>query len=97
MQINDISETFPLYSTVLMTFIVSSRWIECPNIRKSLGNGFPMKKYIEAVVRKSSQLQILAEIYPFENFCRVGKKTLPKQVQKSPEKKTKLYGELDLF
>ena len=71
MQINDISETFPLYSTVLMAFIASSRWIECPDIRKSLGNGFPMKKYIEAVVRKSSQLQILAEVYTFENFGRV--------------------------
>ena len=45
-----------------------------------------MKKYIKAMVRKSSQLQILAEIYPLENFGRVGKK-LPKPVQKSPEKK----------
>ena len=71
MPINDISEKIPLYSGVLVTFTHSSRWIECPNIRKSLGNGFPMKKYIEAVVRKSSQLQILAEIYPFENFARV--------------------------
>ena len=74
MQINDISETFPLYSTVLMAFIASSRWIECPDIRKSLGNGFPMKKYIEAVVRKSSQLQILAEIYPLKILAVCKKK-----------------------
>ena len=71
MQINDISETFPLYSTVLMAFTASSRWIECPDIRKSLENGFAMKKYIEAVVRKSSRLPILAEIHHFENFGRV--------------------------
>ena len=43
MQINDISETFPLYSTALTAFIASSRCMECPNIRQSLGNGFPMK------------------------------------------------------
>ena len=46
-----------------------------PKLRKSLGNGFTMKKYVEVVLWKSSQLQILAEIYPFENFGRVSKKT----------------------
>ena len=67
MPINDISEKIPLYSGVLVTFTHSSRWIECPNTRKSIGNGFPMKKYVGAVVRKSFQLVIAAEIEHFEN------------------------------
>ena len=45
----------------------SSRWIECPNTRKSIGNGFPLKKYVGAVVRKLSQLIKVVEMDAFEN------------------------------
>ena len=67
MKINDISENSPLCSGFVMTFIPSSRWIECPNTRKSIGNGFPLKKYVGAVVRKLSQLIKVVEIDHFEN------------------------------
>ena len=55
----------------LVTLGWCNRLIECSNTHITFKNGFPMKKYIEAMVRNSSQLQILAEIYPFENFGRV--------------------------
>ena len=67
MKINDISENSPLCSGFVMSVTHSSRWIECPNTRKSIGNGFPMKKYVGAVVRKSFQLVIAAEIDHSEN------------------------------
>ena len=51
-----------------MTFSHSSRWIECPNTRKSIGNGFPMKKYVGAVVWKSFQLVIAAEIDQLQKY-----------------------------
>ena len=51
----------------MLTSIHSNRWIECPNTRNSSGNGLPMKKYVGAVVRKSSQLIIDEEIDHFEN------------------------------
>ena len=50
-----------------MTFNHSNRWIEFPNTRKSIENGFTMKKYVGVVVWKSFQLVIVAEIYHFEN------------------------------
>ena len=44
-----------------------NRSIECPNTCGTIKNGFPMKKYIRAVVRWSFQLVIGAEQDPFEN------------------------------
>ena len=38
------------------------------NPAESIGNEFPTKKYIGAVVRKSSQLELAAEIGSFENL-----------------------------
>ena len=46
-----------------------------------------MKKYIGAVLRKSSQLELVAEIGPFENPLPVSKT----QQRKLVLKKTKLY------
>ena len=46
-----------------------------PNAAKSIGNRFPAKKYIGAVVRKSSELELAAEIGPFEIFLPLYKKT----------------------
>ena len=37
------------------------RSIECSNARNSIGNGFPMKKYIGAMVRKSIRVVLVAE------------------------------------
>ena len=65
-------------STVLRTPFESSltlsprnRCIECPDTRnrciepaKSIGNGFSMKNYAGAVLRKSFQLELVAEIGP---------------------------------
>ena len=48
MKINDVSEKSPLCGGVVMTFIHSNRWIECPNTRNSIGNGLPVKKYVVA-------------------------------------------------
>ena len=73
MKINDISENSPLCSGFVMTFTHSSRWIECTNTRKSIGNGFPMKKYVGALVRKPFQLVIAAAIDHFENRILVPK------------------------
>ena len=73
MKINDISGNSPLRSGFVMTFIHSNRWIECPNTRKSIGNGFPMKKYVGAVVRKLSQVAIVAKIYLFGNKHHLSK------------------------
>ena len=68
----------------MLTFNHSSRWIECPNTCKSIGNGFLMKKYVEAVVRKSFQLVIAAEIEHFENKSPMPKKTqLPGRLKKN--------------
>ena len=67
----EISENTRSVDELVVTLTHSNRCTKCSNTRISIGNEFPMKKYIEAVVRKSSQLQILAEIYPFENFGRV--------------------------
>ena len=45
-----------------------NRLIEWPNTCKSIGNGFLMKKYVGAVVRKSFQITIAAEQDHFKNF-----------------------------
>ena len=86
MKINDISENSPLYDRFVMTFIHSNRWIECPNTRNSIGNGLPMKKYVGAVVRKSSQLIIDEEIDHSENQISFQKKTY-NFIAKRPSKK----------
>ena len=75
MKINDISENSPLCCGFVMTFIHSNRQIECPSTRNSIGNGLPMKKYVRAVVRKSSQLIIDEEIDHSENFRPAPKNT----------------------
>ena len=75
MKTNDISENSPLCDGFVMTFIHPNRWIECPNTRNSIGNGLPMKKYVGAVVRKSSQLVIDEEIDHSENFRPAQKNT----------------------
>ena len=77
MKINDISENSPLCSGFVVTFTHSSRWIECPNTRKSTENGFRMKKYVGAVVRKLSQLIIVGVRVHFENKNRLAKKHTP--------------------
>ena len=59
------------FRSALATLGSCNRPIECPNTRKSIGNEFYTRKYIEAVVRKASQLPILAEIHHFENYSRV--------------------------
>ena len=71
MKSNEISENTRSFDGLAMTLTHSNRCTECPNTRKSVGNEFYMRKYVEAVVRKSSQLPILAEIHHFENFGRV--------------------------
>ena len=43
-----------------------TRWIECSNVRNSIGNGFPITKYVGAMVRKSIRVPIAAEIERFE-------------------------------
>ena len=70
-KINNISENSSLCSGLVMTLTHSNRSIECSNTRKSIGNGFPMKKYVGAMVRKSFQLVIAAEIDHSENIGRV--------------------------
>ena len=42
--------------------------IECPNTRESIGNGFPITKYVGAVVWKSFQLGIAAEIDQYTKY-----------------------------
>ena len=55
----------------LMTLSELNWYKEFANGSETLKNGTFMQKYVEAVVRKSSRLQILAEIDHFENFGRV--------------------------
>ena len=71
MKSDEIFENTRSFDELAMALTHSKRCTECPNTRISLGNEFPTKKYIEAVVRKSSGLQILAEIDHFENLGRV--------------------------
>ena len=71
MKSNEISENTRSFDELAMTLTHSNRCTEWPNTNKSFGNEFYAKKYIEDVVRKSSQLPILAEIHHFENFGRV--------------------------
>ena len=67
MKINNISENSPLCGGFVMTLTHSNRTIECPNINKSIGKGFLMKKYVGAMVRKSFQLVKATEIEHLEN------------------------------
>ena len=50
-----------------MTLTHRNRCIECPDASKTIKNQLPVKKYIEAMVRKSFQLELVTEIGPFEN------------------------------
>ena len=69
----------------LATLGQCNRSIECPNTRNSIGNGLPMKKYVGAVVRKSSQLIIDEEIDHSENFRPAQKNTQHLNPQKKDE------------
>ena len=71
MKSNGISENTQSFDELVMTLTHAKRCIECSNTRISIGNEFHMKKCIEAVVRKSLQLRILAETDHFEKFGRV--------------------------
>ena len=68
---DEISENTRSLDELAMTLPPSNRCTECPNTRKSIENEFYMKKYIEAMVWKTSQLPILTEIHYFENYSRV--------------------------
>ena len=46
-----------------------------------------MQKYVETVVRKSSELQVLAEMDHFENFGRVSKITQENSMKRILKKK----------
>ena len=70
-KLNSISENSSLCSGLVMTLTHSNRTIECSNTHKSIGNGFPMKKYVVAMVRMSFQLVIAAEIDRSEKIGRV--------------------------
>ena len=83
MKINDISENSSLCSGLVMTSTHSSRWLECSNTHKPIGNGFPMKKYVGAVVRKLSQLVIVAERIQFGTENLYAKKNLAFPYEKS--------------
>ena len=41
--------------------MVVYRSIDCSNARNSIGNGFPVQKYIGAMVRKSIRVVLVAE------------------------------------
>ena len=67
----EISENTRSFDELVMTLTHSNRCTKCSSTRKSIENNFPMKKYIEAVVRKSSQLRILAVTGPLKIDSRV--------------------------
>ena len=50
---------FYVFSSIEWSLITN---IECPNTAKSIENRFSTKKYIGAVVRKSSKLELVTEI-----------------------------------
>ena len=77
-----------------LTLIHRNRCIECPNASKTIGNQLPMKKYIGAVLRKSSQLELVAEIGPLENALPA-QKNQRNYIEKSSLKKIKLYSNTD--
>ena len=59
--------TWPVIRTPFESSLTSSprnRCIECPDPAKSIGNCFSMKNYAGAVLRKSFQLELVAEIGP---------------------------------
>ena len=56
-----------------MTLTHPNRCTECRDASKILGNQLPVKKYIGAMVRKSFQLEFVAETDAFENLspCQI--------------------------
>ena len=76
-----------------MTSAHRNRCIECPDASKTIGNQLPMKKYIGAVLRKSFQLELVAEIGPFENPLPA-QKNQRKYIEKLPLKKNKTIWKL---
>ena len=83
--------------------MVVYRSIECSNASKSIGNGFPVKKYVGAMVRKSIRVVLAAENdllevagdleaeEPRRSSLRMKLVVWKKVTLKSDEKKTKLY------
>ncbi len=74
-----------------LTLTHRNQCIECPDASKTIGNQLPMKKYIGAVLLKSSQLELVADIGPFENPLPAQQK---KQQRKSSFKKNYIYMQL---
>ena len=82
--------TWPVIRTPFESSLTSSprnRCIECPDASKTIGNQLPVKKCIGAVLRKSSQLELVAEIGPFENPL-FASKNQRKYIEKLVLKKT---------
>ena len=70
-----------------MTLIHRNGCVECPDAAKTTKNQLPMKKYIEAMVRKSFQLELVTEIGLFA----FSKKKHLKSMKNYHQKKSKLY------
>ena len=79
------SSGHPFQSSLTLTS--PNRCTECPDASKTTGNQLPMKKYVGAVVRKSSQLVIDEEIDHSENQISFHKKTY----NLDPQKKKRNY------
>ena len=57
-----------IFLSAFRTLGACNRPIECPNTRKPNGNGFPMKKYVGAVVWKAFQIVIAAEMDQLQKY-----------------------------
>ena len=77
-------------SELRLTLTYRNRCIECPDASKTIGNQLPVKKCVGAVLRKSSQLELVAEIGPLENVLPA-QKNQRNYIEKSSLKKIKLY------
>ena len=82
----DVSSGY--YSDSSLTLTHRNRCIECPVASKTIRNQLPVKKYIGAVLRKSSQLELVDEIDPLENALSAQKKQR-NYIEKSSLKKNK--------
>ena len=49
------------YTRQAVSAMMAYRSIECSNARNSIGNGFPVQKYVGAMVRKSIRVVLVAE------------------------------------
>ena len=76
MEINDFNALIDIFRNTSWLKCHAIRRIECRNLAKSIGNGFPMKKYVGAMLRKPSIFQLVTEIGSFEKIMSLQKKTL---------------------